>query len=68
MVGQRIKSYLDDHGIKYKFLSEKASISGPILTALLSGTRKIELMEYVRICNALQVDFMTFIADGESEI
>ena len=68
MVGKRIKAYLDDHGIKYTFLSEKASISGPILTAILSGNRKIELMEYVRMCNALQVDFMTFIADGETEI
>lgn len=68
MVGQRIKAYLDNHGIKYSFLSEKASIPGPILTSILSGNRKIEIMEYVRICNALQVDFLTFIADGESEI
>ena len=68
MVGQRIKAYLDDHGIRYTFLSEKASIPGPILTAILSGNRKIEIMEYVRICNALQVDFTTFIADGDAEI
>ena len=68
MVGQRIKAYLDDHGIKQTFLSEKASLPQPILSAILAGNRKIEIMEYVRICNALQVDFMTFIADGESEI
>lgn len=67
MVGQRIKAFLDDHGIKYSFLSDKASIPAPILTAILAGNRKIEVMEYVRMCNALKVDFMTFIADGEAE-
>ena len=68
MVGQRIKAYLDENGIKQIFLSEKAMIPSSILSAILSGTRKIEVMEYYRICSALKVDMMTFIADGESEI
>lgn len=65
MVGQKIKSYLADHGIKQSFLSEKTEIPRPILLSMLSGTRKIEIMEYVRICRALNVDFMTFVADEE---
>lgn len=68
MVGQRIKSYLMANGIKQTFLSENADIAMPILSAILSGSRKIEIMEYYRICTALKVDMMTFIADGEAEI
>ena len=68
MVGQRIKSYLEDHGIKQTFLSQKAKIPPMILSTMLSGQRKIEVMEYYQICQALGVDLMTFIADGESEI
>lgn len=68
MVGQRIKAYLEEHGIKQIFLSEKAELPLSVLYAILSGSRKIEVMEYYRICRALNVDMMTFIADGESEI
>lgn len=68
MVGQRIKAYLVDNGIKQTFLSEKTGIPSPIITAMLSGQRRIEVMEYYQICRALKVDFMTFIADGEAEI
>lgn len=68
MVGPRIKAYLAENGIKQAFLSEKAEIPLSVLYAILSGTRKIEVMEYYRICMALKVDMMTFIADGESEI
>ena len=68
MVGQRIKAYLVENGIKQAFLSEKADIPLSVLYAILSGTRKLEVMEYYRICQALKVDLMTFISDGEAEI
>lgn len=63
MVGQRIKAYLVENGIKQSFVSDKANISYPVMSAILSGTRKIEIMEYYRICRALNVDFMTFLGD-----
>lgn len=68
MVGQRIKAYLTENGIKQTFLSDKTDIPNPILSAMLSGQRKIEVMEYYRICLALKVDLLTFLTDGESEI
>ena len=68
MVGQRIKAYLEENGIKITFLSEKSNISYPVLAAILAGTRKLDVMEYYRICQALRVDLMTFIADGDSEV
>lgn len=68
MVGQRIKTYLEENGIKKNFVAEKASIPNALLTAILAGTRKIEVMEYYRICTALKVDLMTFLTDEETEV
>lgn len=68
MVGQRIKAYLAENGIKQAFLVEKTNIPQPILSAMLAGTRKIEVLEYYKICSALKVDMMTFVSNGESEI
>ena len=67
MVGQRIKAYLADNGIKQTFLVDKTNIPQPILSAMLAGTRKIEVLEYYKICTALKVDMMKFISDGETE-
>lgn len=63
MVGPRIKAYLNEHGIKQSFLTEKTGISNPILSAMLSGSRKIEVTEYYKICVALKVDMLTFLED-----
>ena len=68
MVGQRIKAYLEDNGIRPSFLSEKTEIPSYILRQILSGSRKLEVMEYYRICQALKVDMLMFIAEGESEL
>ena len=66
MVGQRIKAYLTENGIKQSFLSEKTDIWDDVLSKMLSGSRKIEVMEYYRICKALKVDMTTFIAEPEA--
>ena len=68
MVGQRIKAYLTENGIKQVFLVEKTGISPQKLIAILSGKRKLKVMDYYRICQALNVDLLTFIAEGESEL
>ena len=68
MVGQRIKAYLTANGIKQVFLVEKTGISSQKLIAILSGKRKLEVMDYYRICQALNVDMLTFIAEGEGEL
>ena len=68
MLGVKIKDYLDANGIKQTFVSEKANIPHPAFVAMLSGKRRIEVMEYYRICKALNVDILTFIDDSESEV
>jgi Helix-turn-helix. len=68
MVGQRIKAYLAEHGIKQAFLVEKTDIPSSALTQMLSGNRKIEVMEYYRICKALKVDVNMFLSDDETSV
>jgi len=63
MVGQRIKKYLIENGIKQSFLTEKTGIPNPILSVMLSGSRKIEVTEYYKICMALKVDLLTFLEE-----
>lgn len=62
-IGASIKGYLDDNGIKYGFIADKANIPQPIMSNVLSGNREIKVLEYYRICKILQVPFETFIEE-----
>lgn len=68
MVGQRIKTYLEEHGLIAKFVAEKVEIPYQQFMGILNGTRKIELMEYCRICKFLKVDLKKFITEAKTEI
>ena len=63
--GVRLKEYLDQNGIKYSFVCEKANILAPIMSTILSGNRDIKLMEYYRICKVLKVPFETFLEESD---
>lgn len=65
MVGKRIKTYLLEHGIKQSFLSEKTGIANDVLSKILLGTRKLDVIEYAHICRALKVTYDTFITDED---
>ena len=63
--GRNIKNYLDRHGIRQKFLSEKTEIPENALSAMLNGNRRIEVNEYISICKALHVPLDTFAGTPE---
>jgi transcriptional regulator with XRE-family HTH domain len=60
MLGNRIKDYLDEKGIKYSFISGKTGIPMNILSPMLNEKREIKAVEYFEICNALGVSLETF--------
>lgn len=60
MLGMRIKTYLDEHGIKYSYVSEKTNISMNILSPMLNEKREIKAEEYFAICKALNVSLDSF--------
>ena len=67
MVGKKIKQYLTDNGIKQKFLAQKAGLSDAVISAICQGERKIDVIEYHKICKALNVSMDLFVEDDEEE-
>ena len=65
MLGQRIKKYLTENGIKQTYLADKTGFSNSIISDMLNGIRKIETTEYFKICKALNVPFDFFYEDEE---
>lgn len=60
MKGSDIKKHLEEKGIKQSYVSEKTGIPAPILNMMLNGNRKIEVNEYMKICDAIGVPLDQF--------
>lgn len=60
-VNEKIKQYLQDHGIKQTFLAEKTGIAQEKLSRMLSKNRKLSADELVKISNALGVNPNIFL-------
>ena len=66
MVGQRIKKYLIDNGIKQAFVAEKVGIPASQLSDICNKGRIIDCLTYYKICKALNVPLETFLeSEGE---
>lgn len=63
---EALRKYLEDNGLKQKFISQKTGIAESTLSAILSGKRKCSLDEYITLCQSLSVPFSTFINSSES--
>lgn len=57
----KLRDYIEDHGIKQKFISKTTNIPEPRLSLILNGKRKCEVGEYASICNAIGADFQLFV-------
>ena len=64
MVGERIKGYLQNNGIKQSFLVQQTGLTPTIVSGICNEERKIDVMEYHKICQALKVPLNTFL-EGE---
>ena len=61
-VNEKIKKYLEDHGITQAFLERKTGISHDKLSKILNGKRKLSAQELGIISNALEVNPNIFLA------
>lgn len=66
MLGKKIKEYMDSHGFKQVKVAENADMTPQTLNDILNGRRRLEAMEYFRICKALGVS-MEYFTDEEKE-
>lgn len=65
MVGKRIKEYLVANGIKQTFIAEKTGLTPMVISDICNNGRKIDIVEYYKICKALNVPLETFLEEGE---
>lgn len=65
MIGAKIKEYLTQNGIKQTFLAEKTGLSDSIISDICTKNRKIDCIEYYKICKVLNVPLETFLEDEE---
>ena len=63
MRGKDIKDYLIKNGIKQSYIAEKVGIPENIFSMMLNDKRRIEVNEYMRICDALGVSLDEFRID-----
>lgn len=63
-IGKRIGQYLQERGIKQKFLVDNAGLTASAASDICTGTRKsIDVVEYYKICKALNVPLDTFVGE-----
>lgn len=65
MVGAKIKEYLAEKGIKQSFLAQKTGLTDHAISDICNRDRRIDCMEYYKICKALDVPLETFLEEGE---
>ena len=65
MIGAIIKKYLKDNGIKQAFLVEKTGLTAAQVSDICNHDRKVDAIEYYRICKALGVDLEYFVKKAE---
>lgn len=67
MIGTKIKDYLADNGIKQTFLAEKTGLSPSQVSDICIHDRKIDCIEYYKICKALNLELDYFFRNMEEE-
>ena len=63
VVAQVIRQYLYRNEIPQKWLAAALKISTAGISTRLSGKRRLTLEDYLRICDALEVDYMRFLPE-----
>lgn len=61
MLGAIIKQYLNENGIKQNFLVEKTGLSPSQISYICNHDRRVDAIEYYKICKALNVKLEYFV-------
>ena len=61
MVREAMKKYINDIGIKQNVLAKNAGMTPQALNTFLNGNRGIDVEEYIKLCDAMNVSYDTFM-------
>lgn len=64
MIGAKIKAYLVENGIKQTFLAEKTGLTDSVISDICTKGRRIDCVEYYKICKALNVPLEKFLEEA----
>lgn len=68
MIGERIKEYLDGHGISATFVAKSSKVSYKKILRILAGQNKnVNVLDYWNICKALELNPGYFIENEVNE-
>lgn len=56
MLGTLIKEYMKENGIKQSYVADKIGTSPQILGTILNEKRKLEAVEFFKLCDAIGAD------------
>ena len=59
-IGKKIQDYLRENGIKQSFVAERSGLTDSIISDICNDKRKVDVIEYYKICKALQVPLNHF--------
>lgn len=65
VLNQKIKTFMEERGIKQSFLKEHLGMTASTVNALLNGNRGISAEEYFKICDTLKVPLDYFKEGGD---
>lgn len=60
-IGKKIQDYLRENGIKQSFVAERSGLTDSIISDICNDKRKVDVIEYYKICKALQVPLNHFL-------
>lgn len=61
MIRKAIAEYLKNHGITQAWLAKTTGISPVALSQILNSKQNLDIDDYVKICDALDVPYDAFI-------
>lgn len=64
---EKLKLYIDSHGLKQEYISEKIGIPSNVLSPILNGKRKLDIEEFLLIIGVLGIDANTIINSKPKE-
>lgn len=65
---EKMRNEILKKGMKQKAVAKKSDMTERQLSMILTGKRKCDVDEYVRICRTLEVPISTFIVENHSSI
>ena len=54
-IHMRVRMAVEDSGLKHRFIAQQLGVSPPVLSAMLSGQRKILADEFFLLCEAMKM-------------